>query len=70
VIVVLFGGAKLPKLARSLGQAQTEFRRGQAEGATPETEAEHDPETGVPPQTDPPAATPTPDDDPPPGSTS
>ena len=26
VILVLFGGAKLPKLARSLGQAQSEFR--------------------------------------------
>jgi len=25
---VLFGGAKLPKLARSLGQAQREFREG------------------------------------------
>jgi sec-independent protein translocase protein TatA len=28
VILVLFGGAKLPKLARSLGQAQSEFKRG------------------------------------------
>jgi sec-independent protein translocase protein TatA len=26
VVLVLFGGAKLPKLARSLGQAQGEFR--------------------------------------------
>ena len=26
VILVLFGGAKLPKLARSLGQAQSEFK--------------------------------------------
>ena len=31
VILVLFGGAKLPKLARSLGQAQTEFKRGLSE---------------------------------------
>ena len=31
VILVLFGGAKLPKLARSLGQAQKEFRSGQEE---------------------------------------
>ena len=31
VILVLFGGAKLPKLARSLGQAQQEFRKGTAE---------------------------------------
>jgi sec-independent protein translocase protein TatA len=31
VIVLVFGGAKLPKLARSLGQAQNEFRKGQRE---------------------------------------
>ncbi len=28
VILVLFGGAKLPKLARSLGRAQSEFKQG------------------------------------------
>jgi sec-independent protein translocase protein TatA len=28
VVLVLFGGAKLPKLARSLGQAQGEFKKG------------------------------------------
>jgi sec-independent protein translocase protein TatA len=28
LVLVLFGGAKLPHLARSLGQAQREFRRG------------------------------------------
>jgi len=33
VILLLFGGAKLPKLARSLGQAQNEFKRGLKEGA-------------------------------------
>ena len=33
VVLVLFGGAKLPKLARSLGQAQKEFKDGLAEGA-------------------------------------
>ncbi len=32
VILVLFGGAKLPKLARSLGQAQKEFKDGLADG--------------------------------------
>jgi sec-independent protein translocase protein TatA len=32
VVLVLFGGAKLPKLARSLGQAQKEFKKGVAEG--------------------------------------
>jgi sec-independent protein translocase protein TatA len=33
VILLLFGGAKLPKLARSLGQAQKEFKQGVNEGA-------------------------------------
>ena len=33
VVLVLFGGAKLPQLARSLGQAQKEFKDGLAEGA-------------------------------------
>jgi len=33
VILVLFGGAKLPKLARSLGQAQNEFKKGLKDGA-------------------------------------
>ncbi|HWJ62247.1 MAG TPA: twin-arginine translocase TatA/TatE family subunit [Acidimicrobiales bacterium] len=34
VVLVLFGGAKLPKLARSLGEAQNEFKK-----ATNETTA-------------------------------
>ena len=36
VILVLFGGAKLPKLARSLGQAQGEFKKGISEGESDE----------------------------------
>ena len=32
VIALLFGGSQLPKLARSLGQAQKEFKSGLAEG--------------------------------------
>ena len=32
IVLVLFGGAKLPKLARSLGQAQKEFRDGVKDG--------------------------------------
>ncbi|HZM31203.1 MAG TPA: twin-arginine translocase TatA/TatE family subunit [Acidimicrobiales bacterium] len=35
VVLVLFGGAKLPKLARSMGQAQSEFKQGLKEGNTP-----------------------------------
>ena len=34
IILVLFGGAKLPQLARSLGQAQKEFKDGISEGKT------------------------------------
>ena len=33
VILVLFGGSQIPKLARNLGQAQKEFKKGLAEGA-------------------------------------
>ena len=32
VLVVLFGGTQIPKLARSLGQAQKEFKSGLEEG--------------------------------------
>jgi sec-independent protein translocase protein TatA len=32
VIAVLFGGSQIPKLARSLGSAQREFKKGLAEG--------------------------------------
>ncbi|HLT16586.1 MAG TPA: twin-arginine translocase TatA/TatE family subunit [Acidimicrobiales bacterium] len=38
VVLVLFGGSKLPKLARSLGQAQSEFKRGLSESADDEDE--------------------------------
>jgi len=34
ILLVLFGGAKLPKLAKSIGQAQREFRKGIDEGAS------------------------------------
>jgi sec-independent protein translocase protein TatA len=33
VILLIFGGAKLPKLARSLGSAKAEFEKGTREGA-------------------------------------
>ena len=32
VVLVLFGSSKLPKLARSMGQAQAEFKKGLREG--------------------------------------
>jgi sec-independent protein translocase protein TatA len=34
VILVLFGGSQLPKLARGLGSAQREFKKGLEEGST------------------------------------
>ena len=32
VVVLLFGGSRLPKIARNLGRAQGELRKGLAEG--------------------------------------
>ena len=32
IVLLIFGGSKLPKLARSLGQAQSEFKKGSTEG--------------------------------------
>jgi sec-independent protein translocase protein TatA len=34
VVLVIFGGSQLPKLARGLGQAQKEFKKGLDEGAS------------------------------------
>jgi sec-independent protein translocase protein TatA len=54
VVLVIFGGSQLPKLARNLGKAQKEFKDGLAEGqgetpakpaadsATPRTETSSD----------------------------
>jgi len=33
IVLLVFGSAKLPKLARSIGQAQKEFKTGLSEGA-------------------------------------
>ncbi len=40
VVLLLFGGTKLPKLARSLGTAQKEFKKGTQEGAAADDEAD------------------------------
>jgi sec-independent protein translocase protein TatA len=37
VVLVLFGGTQIPKLARSLGQAQKEFKQGLKDGASEDT---------------------------------
>jgi len=38
LVLLVFGGAKLPKLARSLGQAQKEFKDGISEGLDDDVE--------------------------------
>lgn len=38
VVVLLFGSTRLPKLARSLGQASKEFKQGVTEGASDDDE--------------------------------
>jgi sec-independent protein translocase protein TatA len=40
IVVLLFGTTQLPKLARSLGQAQREFKQGLARGADPDDDNE------------------------------
>ena len=42
IVLVLFGGAKLPKLAKSLGEAQKEFKKGTEEGDKAEAEKSAD----------------------------
>lgn len=37
ILLVLFGGAKLPQLARNLGRAQKEFKDGISEAKSDET---------------------------------
>lgn len=54
VILVVFGGAKIPQLARSLGQAHTEFKKGAAQGLADPAAAAAEP-----------TATPTPTEAPP-----
>jgi sec-independent protein translocase protein TatA len=39
LVLLVFGGSKLPKLARSLGQAKNEFEAGTREGTRPEDES-------------------------------
>jgi len=40
IVLVIFGGSKLPKLARSMGQAQKEFKTGLSEGAQDDGDSE------------------------------
>jgi len=42
VILVLFGGSQLPKLAKGLGSAQREFKKGLEEGADEKSSSKPD----------------------------
>jgi sec-independent protein translocase protein TatA len=42
IIVVLFGGSQIPKLARSLGSAQSQFKKGLEEGKSETTDTASD----------------------------
>lgn len=44
VLLLLFGSTQLPKLARSLGSAQKEFRKGMKEGDAEEDDEASDSE--------------------------
>ena len=39
LVLLVFGGAQLPKLAKNLGKAQKEFKDGLAEGAEDDDDA-------------------------------
>jgi sec-independent protein translocase protein TatA len=67
VAVVLFGSTQIPKLARSLGSAQKEFKKGLDEGAKGDgsetqslAEASPPPAVQAPPAAQPQAAAPAP----------
>jgi sec-independent protein translocase protein TatA len=51
VVLLLFGSTRLPKLARSMGQASKEFRQGLKEGATDAPEDQAAPTTPTTPTT-------------------
>ncbi len=42
IVLLIFGGTKLPKLARSMGQAQKEFKKGLSEGSKDDDEPASD----------------------------
>ena len=48
VLAVLFGSTQIPKLARSLGSAQNEFKKGLAEGQKDEASTDAKPSDSAP----------------------
>ena len=49
VVVLVFGSSRLPKLARSLGQAQKEFKEGLKEGEKADAAKDDKPTSQSPP---------------------
>lgn len=41
IALVLFGGSQIPKLAKNLGQAQTEFKKGLSDGKAEDEESKN-----------------------------
>jgi sec-independent protein translocase protein TatA len=56
ILLVLFGGSKLPSLAKGLGQSVKEFKKASKEMEAEEKVAEQQPKKAV--ETTPPSATP------------
>jgi len=56
VAALLFGSSQLPKLARSMGQASKEFRKGIEDGAGDDDEPEAKPKSEAPATPETPAA--------------
>ena len=56
VVLVLFGGSQLPKLAKNLGKAQKEFKEGMGEGAAEQSSTPPTPPSASPPPPPPPPA--------------
>ena len=42
IVLLIFGGTKLPKLARSMGQAQKEFKKGLTDPSKDDDESPSD----------------------------
>jgi sec-independent protein translocase protein TatA len=47
ILLVLFGGSKLPQLAKNIGRAQKEFKTGLDEGTKEDADADTDEETSA-----------------------
>jgi sec-independent protein translocase protein TatA len=60
VLVLVFGGSAIPKLARNLGSAKTEFEKGLKSAKSKDTSTDTSTDASTPPPSDtPPASTPT-----------